>query len=272
MKVLFIGAGSMAEAIISGAVMSKVLNPLETYVTNRMNTERLSELTARYHVQVSYDTEALIQNCDVILLAVKPKDCYDILLKIKPFVQKSQLILSVLAGISISFINETLNKDVSIIRAMPNTSATLRQSATALSFNEKVSNEQRQWAFSLFNSIGTCVEVEENQLDLITALSGSGPAYVYYISEILEEAAIKLGLDSTIANSLITQTIIGAGGMLKESGLKAGTLRKNVTSEGGTTEAGIQALQEHNIKEAFNHCIEKATERAEQLRYQFQYK
>jgi pyrroline-5-carboxylate reductase len=266
MKTLFFGAGSMASFIISGALASNFLKKEEITVTNRSNQQKLHELTNKLGVSSSYDTKALLQDCDVIILAVKPKDCLNVLSKIKGFISPQCFIISVLAGISLATIEEALNWKGSLARAMPNTSASVGKSATAISFNNAATDQEREWTLGLFNSIGITSITEENQLDLITALSGSGPAYIYYVAEILESAAVDIGLNKKLAKEFIIQTIVGAGEMLKHTGLEAEELRKDVTSQGGTTEAGIKALQQHEVEQAFYDCIESAKNRSEELR------
>ena len=148
---------------------------------------------------------------------------------------------------------------------MPNTSASVGKSATAITFNELVSDEQRELALSIFSAIGTTAIVEEDQLDAITGLSGSGPAYIYYVVEAMEQSAKDIGLESETAKQLIIQTLIGAAEMLSSSGKDAAKLRKEVTSPGGTTEAGIEVLRQRGVEEAFIQCIKTATEQSKKL-------
>ncbi|MFI8685291.1 pyrroline-5-carboxylate reductase [Rossellomorea sp. NPDC077527] len=261
MKTLFIGAGSMAHALMGGALKAGVLNSGEVYVTNRSNKERLDEIMQEFCVQ----KVNLEEEYDVIVLAMKPKDFHEAAESITPYLSEHTLIISVLAGITMEHISDKLTFKGAIARAMPNTSAAMGKSATAVSFNHSLSNSQKQWTKTLFQSVGIAAEVEEEKLDLITALSGSGPAYIYYVAEILKHAAVELGLEEDLAESLVTQTIAGASAMLSESGLEAVELRNNVTSAGGTTEAGIAALEDFQVKEAFFQCITSAKNRSQVL-------
>ncbi|PPA71332.1 pyrroline-5-carboxylate reductase [Jeotgalibacillus proteolyticus] len=270
MKIVFIGAGSMAEAMIQGLVQAPLLKGGELWVTNRSDTSRLEGIKDLYNVQISYDLPSLFQGTEVIVLAMKPKDAKEALLSIQPYISEGQLIISVLAGLSIEFIEGKLRKGQPIARAMPNTSATIQQSATGVAFNDYVSDGQKNIALSVLEAIGTVTVVEENKLDLVTGLSGSGPAYIYYIVEAMEQAAVELGLPQAEAKPFILQTLAGASNMLLTTNKSPQSLRKAITSEGGTTEAGVKKLEQHHVKEAFKACIKEATEHSGRLRNQFE--
>ncbi|MDZ5712082.1 pyrroline-5-carboxylate reductase [Jeotgalibacillus haloalkalitolerans] len=265
MKMVFIGAGSMAEAMIKGIKNAEAFSQDELWVTNRNDKERLQLLTEKYDVKSSYDLSSLLTDAEVIILAVKPKDASDALQAIRPYV-KGQLLISVLAGLSIGFIESIIGK-APIARAMPNTSAMIGQSATGLSFNDQILRSQHTLATSIFSAIGSVTHVEESRLDLVTGLSGSGPAYIYYIVEAMEKAASELGED---AMPFIIQTLKGAAHMLESSDQSPEELRKAITSEGGTTEAGIAQLESHHVKDAFAECIKEATDHSGRLRRQFE--
>jgi pyrroline-5-carboxylate reductase len=267
MKIIFIGAGSMAEAIIAGGLSQQALAKDEVIVTNRSNHKRLEELEAKYGISSCRrdDLKNALQKVGVIVLAMKPKDAKEALEAIRPYVPSSALVISVLAGISISFIEETLEVPCSIARAMPNTSAAIGKSATGIVFNRRVTEQQKKYTLNLFSAIGLTAVVEENQIDAVTGLSGSGPAYIYYLVEAMEKAAIEIGLDAETAKPLIIQTLSGAAEMLATTGQKAEDLRKAVTSPGGTTEAGLRVLEERRMKEAVIDCIKAATAQSKKL-------
>src|SRR5699024_584375 len=176
--------------------------------------------------------------------------------------REDQLIVSVIAGISTSFISSLIDKDVAVVRAMPNTSASIGYSATAVSKGKFATEKDLEFAKQLFNAIGTVSIVEEEKMHIVTGVSGSGPAYIYYLVEALEKVAIEEGLDPQIAEELITHTIIGAGKMLEQSGESAGTLRENVTSPNGTTAAGLETLSKYNFQEAVINCVKSAKDRS----------
>ncbi|KEK21122.1 pyrroline-5-carboxylate reductase [Bacillus manliponensis] len=264
-KIAFVGAGSIAEAVIAGLLHSKVVTEEQMMVSNRSNTNRLTELHNLYGVTGTHNKEELITDADIVILAMKPKDIVEAITPLEPYINNNQLIISLLAGVSTSSIAKLLNKNVPIIRAMPNTSASILKSATAISPSSHATEEHIQIATSLFQTVGVVSIVEEEQMHAVTALSGSGPAYVYYVVEAMEEAAKQLGLEEDVAKSLILQTVIGAAEMLKANTKHPSVLRKEITSPGGTTEAGIEVLQSFEFQNALISCITKATKRSHEL-------
>jgi pyrroline-5-carboxylate reductase len=264
-KIAFIGAGSMAEAIISGMINSNFIQAEKIIVTNRANQERLNELQEQYQVQCTHDKEKVIKNADIIILSMKPADVKSAIDLIKEYMNSNQLIISVIAGISTDYLSTLIHKEVPVIRAMPNTSASIGFSATALSKGKNVSDQHIKMSESLFQTIGTTVIVAEEDMHTVTAISGSGPAYVYYLVEAMEKAAIEAGLDQDIATSLIAQTVLGAGEMLQHSGKSASTLRKNITSPAGTTEAGIKTLAKYDFEKVIMECVKNASNRSVEL-------
>ncbi|MFB5282064.1 pyrroline-5-carboxylate reductase [Peribacillus sp. Hz7] len=264
-KITFIGAGSMAEAIISGLVAQQVVDPKNINVTNKSNEARLASLNEKYGVTGTRNIQEAMKEADVVLLAVKPKDMLATMQSIQPYITTEMMLVSVAAGVHTASLEGIAAKEVAVIRAMPNTSATVGQSATAISTNAYTSAEQRQTAITLFETIGSVVVVEEEQLDAVTGLSGSGPAYLYYLVEAMEKSAQDLGLDAGTAKQLIIQTMLGAAEMLKHSTKSPATLRKEVTSPGGTTEAGLKVLQNYEVDRAFIACIEEATVQSKRM-------
>lgn len=269
-KVVFIGAGSMAEAIIQGIVKTPHLTELDLWVTNRSDQSRLDAIKELYSIKISYDLQLLLQDADVVVLAMKPKDAKEAMDDIRPFLKQEQLIISVLAGLSLKFINGILGNSRAIARAMPNTSATIQQSATGIAFNQHVSAKQQGLALSIFSAIGTVTIVDEERLDVVTGLSGSGPAYIYYVVEAMQQAAVELGMSEAEAKPFIIQTLAGASQMLSSTNQSPELLRKAITSAGGTTEAGVKKLEQYHVKEAFKSCIKEATEHSGRLRAQFE--
>jgi pyrroline-5-carboxylate reductase len=264
-KIAFIGAGSMCEALISGMLKERLYLPGHINVINRSNVDRLQSLKTKYLVNITDNKEEIVKGSDIIVLAVKPKDVTEAIAGIAPFINKNQVLISVLAGISTDKILALLQKNIPIIRAMPNTSAHIGKSATALSVGKYANEHHLALAKSLFTTVGIVTVVSEEQLHAVTGLSGSGPAYVYYLVESMERAANEIGLKEEVAKELILQTIIGAAEMLKSSSKTPVLLRKEVTSPGGTTEAGLQVLENFNYQEAMVACIRRATERSIQL-------
>jgi len=262
--IVFIGAGSMAEAVIAGIVEQGAVIPQNVYVMNRSDDERLISLHNKYGVSIVCEEKEALKNADLIVLATKPKDIHQAMADTLPHLPEKTAVLSVIAGISIQTIETGLGFRP-IARSMPNTSATIGKSASGIAWNSAVSEELKKHILVLLDSIGMVREVEEDDLHAVTALSGSGPAYVYYLAEALEEAAISKGLTKSVARSLIIQTLEGAAAMLKETGAEPAELRKNVTSPGGTTQAGLEALENGQFKETIADCIGQAERRSREL-------
>ncbi|WP_419865586.1 pyrroline-5-carboxylate reductase [Fictibacillus phosphorivorans] len=264
-KMAFIGAGAMAEAIMEGLIKTKKWRADLITIKNRHNTERVAKLKDKYGVMPASTIQEAVENADIIILAVKPKDAYNAVESIKPFVQKHQLIISVMAGIASEILTEWTDQENPVIRAMPNTSASIGYSATALSAGKYATQAHIEKALELFETIGTVTLVPEEKLHIVTGLSGSGPAYVYYIAEAMQKAAEELNLSREEAKTLISQTLLGASLMLKETTESPIELRRKVTSPGGTTEAGIGKLDQYHVQDAFLACIKKAVKRSEEL-------
>ncbi|WP_342511496.1 pyrroline-5-carboxylate reductase [Sporosarcina sp. FSL K6-1522] len=262
--IVFIGAGSMAEAVIAGIINQGAIEPQNVYVMNKSDDERLISLQNQYGVSIVCKEKEALKKADLIVLATKPKDIQQAMGDIRPLITNQAAILSVIAGVSIHTLESGLGTRP-IARSMPNTSATIGKSATGVAMNTAVDDSMRKHVLALLEAVGLVKEVEEDELHAVTALSGSGPAYIYYLAEALEEAAIHKGLSKDVARSLIIQTLEGAAAMMKSTGTEPALLRENVTSPNGTTAAGLQALEDRFFKEAIGECIEKATARSREL-------
>jgi pyrroline-5-carboxylate reductase len=264
-KLVFVGAGSMAEAMISGIGASGLLPGQQIWLTNKQDTQRLQTLEQRYGVQTTYNYDELFIDADAVVLAMKPKDAASAIKEIKSYLTDGMLVISVLAGVSIAAIESVAGASLAVARVMPNTSAAIGKSATALAVNDNVTDAQKGLVKELFNTIGLTTIVEESQLDAVTGLSGSGPAYIYYLVEAMEQSAAEIGLEKQTAKQLIIQTLLGAAEMLTKSDKEPSQLRFEVTSPGGTTEAGISVLEQHGVQSAFISCIKEATAQSKKL-------
>jgi pyrroline-5-carboxylate reductase len=264
-KLSIIGAGSMAEALISGILGKSLIDKKNLWVTNHSNETRLATLREKYGIQSTYDLEELFEEADIVILAMKPKDAATAIQSIRDYLTEQMLVISVLAGVSISTIELIAKKPLAVVRSMPNTSAAVGKSATAVAVNERVSPGQIETTKKLFGTVGLTSFVEEEQLDAVTGLSGSGPAYIYYLIEAMEKSAVEVGLNKEMASELIVQTLLGAAEMVKRSSKSSTQLRKEVTSPGGTTEAGIGILEEHGVQQAFISCIKAATNQSKKM-------
>lgn len=264
MNIIFFGAGSMAEAIISGWTSTPGLPSLSICVTNKSDQHALERLKTRYGISLIQESPEVLENADYVVVAMKPKDAAVALPTIRQSIPKSSTIISVLAGIDLDILN-TFFPGQAIMRVMPNTSATIGKSASAISRNDHVSDESFHLIADMFRSIGTVELVEDHMMHAVTAVSGSGPAYIYYVTELLEQAAMEQGFSMEEARGLILQTLDGAVSMLKETKEEPATLRRRVTSPGGTTEAGLQAMADHGLDNAIRKGIEAAVQQSHKL-------
>ncbi|RYG73402.1 pyrroline-5-carboxylate reductase [Lentibacillus lipolyticus] len=264
-KMAFIGAGSMAESILSGILASGFLSKENIIITNKSDFERLEHLEREYHIQYVEDKQETVAGAHIVLLAVKPYDMEAAIESIRAYLDPDQLLISVAAGVSTDTISQLLGREIPVIRAMPNTSAAAGASATAVTRGQHATESHLRTALELFRTIGTATEVDEEDMHTVTAIAGSGPAYVYYLVEAMEEAAVASGLDKQTVHELLVQTIAGAGEMLKSSGQGPTQLRKNITSPGGTTQAGLEALDKGRFQETVIACVETARERSVEL-------
>lgn len=268
LKISFYGAGSMAEAIVRGLINQKLTKPEQISMLNRQNADRLNELTERYGIQTVLSgstNEQFIQDADIIFLAMKPKDAVSAISSIKHLISDKQLIVSVIAGLSIASMERVLGRSAAIVRTMPNTSSTIGLGVTGISYSDTVTEEQRLLAETMFASIGINAVVEESLQDSIVGVSGSGPAYVYFFMEAMMEAAEKLGLPADQAKELIVQTVLGAAEMVRTTGEEPAELRRKVTSPNGTTQAAIESMTASGLTEAVVRGMLRSAERAGEI-------
>ncbi|WP_415814413.1 pyrroline-5-carboxylate reductase [Mesobacillus thioparans] len=263
-KVAFLGAGSMAEAMISGVVKSGKMRAENVYVTNRSNAARLERLESRYGINAMPQSELPYEEIDMFILAMKPKGASGALADLKDKVVPGQVVVSVLAGISTGFMEENLKGGQQVVRVMPNTSSMIQESATAMSPGRHTSNENIEDTKELLSSMGKVFLIEEEQMDIFTGLAASGPAYFYYLMEHMERVGKENGMDEKMAREIIAQTILGAAKMIIEKDETPEVLRKNVTSPNGTTASGLNALRKYNggtaISQAVNHAANRSKE------------
>lgn len=261
----FLGAGSMAEALIAGIVKSEIIPKNKIIVTNRSNQGRLKRLEQNYGVITTDDKKELIKKADILFLCAKPYDIQDSIVAIREYLRPDQLLISVAAGVETKNIEYWTGLEIPVIRAMPNTSAQVGCSATAIAAGNFVSDKHMEEAMDLLNTIGTTTIIEEEDMHVATAIAGSGPAFIYYMVEAMQKAAEEFGLDSKTSANLLTQTVVGSGKMLRESGDSPEQLRKKITSPNGTTEAGIKTLDSYYFEKIMKESIKNAKQRSIEL-------
>lgn len=263
MKLGFIGGGNMAAALIGG-LLKHGFNA-DRIQAAETDPARRDWLARQYAVQVAEEAHTLMEEADVVVLAVKPQHLRQALLALsKPY--PGQLILSIAAGVRAGDISRWLGGHPAVVRAMPNTPALVGAGITGLYALPAVSPVQRTQAGQVLQAVGATVWVEdEAMIDVVTAISGSGPAYVFYLIEALEEAAVDLGLAPDLARLLALQTFLGAAALAVRDGEPPATLRARVTSKGGTTERGIRVLEENSVKTAMRDAARAAAARSREL-------
>jgi pyrroline-5-carboxylate reductase len=260
----FIGGGNMGEALIKGLLGASLVPASAIHATD-VRLERLKELDRQYGIQVSSNNADLVRHSDIIILAVKPQIMDSILKEIAPAVTRKKLLISVAAGVSTAKIRAVLHKDARLIRVMPNTPALVLEGVTAIAKADNLEPDDLDTAGEIFSAVGRVVVLDETLMDAVTGLSGSGPAYVAIVIESLADGGVRMGLDRITAMTLATQTVLGAAKLLLETGLHPGALKDMVSSPGGTSIAGIAALEEGGIRTTFIKAVERATERSREL-------
>lgn len=260
--IAFFGAGNLAEALIAGITRSRMIPPEKLLVTNRKNEERLKYISGKYKITHTRDKDKILNSADILILAMKPYDAVEYLNWLKDHIEPHHLVISVIAGLTIEQMEATLGEDISVIRAMPNTSALVSESATAVASGQNVTDKDLNTAEALLKTLGIVKVVKEKDLHTITAVAGSGPAFFYYMIEAMEEVAVESGIDPNTATELLTQTLIGAGKMLESSGQSPKTLRQNITSHKGVTDAGLKQLEKNQFKQILRTGIRRARDRS----------
>ena len=263
-KVGFVGAGNMGEALIKGLVESNLV-PADAIVIADSRAARAQQIAQQYGVRAAADNTALVRDADVVILAVKPQIMAPVLREIMPALTNRPLLVSIAAGVSTATIQSVLGKYPRLIRVMPNTPALVLEGATAIARSHELEADDLETAEEIFTAVGRVVVLEEELMDAVTGLSGSGPAYVAIVIESLADGGVKMGLDRVTAMTLATQTVLGAARLIAETGVHPGALKDMVSSPGGTTIAGIAALEEGGIRTTFIRAVERATLRSREL-------
>lgn len=263
--VAFLGAGSMAESMISGIVQVGSIPAENIYVTNKSNQLRLEEMHHVYGVNAVQQDALPYEEIDLFILAMKPQGAADALRALKDKVRADQVVISVLAGISTEFMEDHLNLNQQVVRVMPNTSSMIQESATALSTGRHTAMDNVLAVKELLSCMGKVFLIEEEQMDIFTGIAGSGPAYFYYLMEHMEQAGVEKGMDEEMVREIVAQTILGAAKMIMANDEAPESLRKKVTSPNGTTASGLEALRKNNGGKAISQAIHHAAKRSKEL-------
>jgi pyrroline-5-carboxylate reductase len=262
--IAFLGGGNMAEALIRGLLAARLLPPQQVIVTD-VRPERLDYLTRQFGIRALADNPAAAREADIVLLAVKPQQMIEVLKSIKSKISDSKLVISIAAGVPTARVERELGGKAHVVRVMPNTPALVGAGAAALCKGGYATNDDLETAEAILGAVGITVRTEERFLDAVTALSGSGPAYLFYVAEAMIQAGVEVGLTKEVAKKLAIQTVFGAGKLLKESGEDPAELRRKVTSPGGTTEAALKVMNERQLAGIFGEAIQAAARRSKEL-------
>ena len=257
-----IGAGVMGETLLSGLVRAG--RRVDLLLVGEKRDERARELEERYGVSVVSNVEAA-SKADTVALVVKPQDMAVVLEEIAPVLRPGQLIVSLAAGITTAFIESRVPEGVAVVRVMPNTPALVDEGMAAISPGSHCDDRHLAEAEALMASTGKVLRVPEKQMDAVTAISGSGPAYIFFVVESMIEAGVHLGLPRATASELVIQTLYGSATMLRETGTHPVVLREQVTSPGGTTASALRELEIHRVRAAFLAAMEAARDRSREL-------
>jgi pyrroline-5-carboxylate reductase len=263
-RVGFLGAGNMGEAIIKGLLKTGLV-PVSAIGATDARSDRLDQVAAEYGIRAAASNAALVKESDVIILAVKPQVMRAVLKEISSAVDSTKLLVSIAAGVATRTLREHLGKPARLIRVMPNTPALVLEGVTAVARGEGLEAGDLETASELFGAVGRVVVLDEDALDAVTGLSGSGPAYVAIVIESLADGGVKMGLDRATAMTLAAQTVLGSARLILETGAHPGQLKDMVASPGGTTIAGIAALEEGGARRTFIAAVERATQRSREL-------
>jgi pyrroline-5-carboxylate reductase len=261
-RIAILGAGVMGETLLSAILTSG--HPVDALVISEKRAERADELRSTYGVAVTGNAEA-VADADVVLLVVKPQDVPALLDEIAPSVRPSATVVSLAAGIRLEAMTAALPHGVAVVRAMPNTPALVGEGMFGVSPGPDVTAEQLAAVVSLLESGGRVVVVDESRQDAVTAVSGSGPAYVFYLAEAMIAGGVAEGLDAETARTLAAQTLVGAAKLLAESDATAEELRRRVTSPNGTTHAAIVTFDERGVKDGLVAGVAAAAARSAEL-------
>lgn len=263
-KIGLIGCGNMGEALLKG--LSGVLEKSISLMVGEFDAKRRDYIQSKYRIIVETDNNRIVKFADVIILAVKPKDFRDLLKnEVCCGISNKKLLISIAAGITTKYIEKIVGGDVPVVRAMPNMAAAVGASVTAICAGSCTAKEDMALAQEIFSTIGAVVEVDEKKFDAVTAVSGSGPAYFYYLIESLIDAGRKAGLDETLAKELALKTALGSMKLLEALKEDPAVLRAKVTSKGGTTEAALKVFESKKFRDIVKKAVQAACKRSKEL-------
>jgi pyrroline-5-carboxylate reductase len=263
--IAIIGTGNMGDALVSGLIGSGSSKP-KNIICSDVRKDKLDKIKSNYKVRTTTSNLKAVSEADVVIYAVKPQLMASVLIETRSKLDMSKLVISIAAGVPLAAMESCIEKDMRLIRVMPNIAAAVKEAATAIAAGAHATKEDVKLAMEIFNSIGKCIFLKENYLmDAITGLSGSGPAYIFLIVDALADAGVKMGLSRQDSLFLAAQTVLGAAKLLMETQEHPGQLKDKVTSPGGTAIAGLATLESGGLRTTLINAVEAATNRSKEL-------
>jgi len=263
-KIGMIGCGNMGEAILSAILSNSIVSNRQVLVSD-IDSAKLDRIKGAYKVDVTFNNSIVAKSSECLILAVKPQEMDEALASVMEYLGEKKLLISVAAGVTIQRISSIVGKNIRIARVMPNMPALVRMGFSAIAFSSNMDAKKADFAKKIFRSVGDVEEVEEKALDAVTAVSGSGPAYFYYLIETLISAGIKLGLKPDTARKAVIKTALGSVELLNRTKGSPGDLRRKVTSKGGTTEAALGVFKKMGLARIIEDGVKAARARSREL-------
>lgn len=263
-KIAFIGSGNMGEALLGGLLKAELTNP-ENLIATDIRDYRLKEVAQKWNVETTTNNHEAVRFADIIVLCVKPQALELMLDGILKDIKEDQLIISIIAGIPTRLISKYIGKKNPVVRVMPNIPAVVDEAASAVCLGEFASDVDKEIAMKILGAVGEVEVVPEELMDVVTGLSGSGPAYIYMIIEALTDGGVMMGLPRNIATRLATQTVLGSAKLVRETNIHPAVLKDQVTTPGGTTIQAIKELEESGLRPMLIRAVETATIRSREL-------
>jgi len=260
----FIGAGNMATALVKGLTQSGVYNTDQLVVSDK-EEEPLKSISSQFGLRCCFSNRDLVHECSIVVLSVKPQNIRDVLEEVKEKVREEHLFVSIAAGIPLSMIRAIIGRDIPLIRVMPNTPSLIQKGISALAGGDLAGPKHMEMARTIFGAVGDTVEVDESMMDAVTALSGSGPGYVFRMMECMVDAGVSVGLERDTSLRLVVQTFLGAAHLAKESEHSLARLREMVTSPGGTTAEGLSIFDRMGLEDMTIKAVGAACKRSVEL-------
>ncbi len=260
-----IGVGNMGTALLKGVLSSNTIEKEKTVIYD-VREEVIKNRIQEFNVKAVGSNTELVQQVKFIIIAVKPQNIDSVLEEIGPKLSEDQILISIAAGVTLDYIKKYISKNIGLIRVMPNTPALVGEGASAIAYNNNVTENDLKYVKKVLNSVGKVVELEEKHIDAVTGLSGSGPAYVFVMIEALADGGVKMGLPRNIALKLAAQTVLGSAKMVIETGMHPGELKDMVASPGGTTITALHEIEKGKLRATLISAVEAATLKSKSLK------